>query len=94
VHAIVVSYKPDTGWDGALHNDTAYGPLTPTSKNGPNVVVRRPLATFVDWSDEEIRAGVRDPFLAAKIADVLSATDPTARKAALSTLTHSGGHQV
>ena len=94
VHAIVVSYKPDTGWDGALHNDTAYGPLTPTSKNGPNVVVRRPLATFADWSDEEIRAGVRDPFLAAKIADALSATDPTARKAALSTLTHSGGHQV
>ncbi len=43
---MIVSYKPDTGWQGALHNDTAYGPIANAGNKGPNVVVRRPLETL------------------------------------------------
>lgn len=94
VERIVVSYKPDIGWQGALHNDTAYGPVTSPAKKGPNVVVRRPIATLAEWKRDEIAEGVRDPVLAAKIADAVEGKDKVGARQALETLTHSGGHQV
>ena len=89
--ALVVSYKPDTGWQGALHNDTAYGPIAGARDGEPNVVVRRPVESADSWSD---RIRVRDPVLAAKIANALAAPDSSARKAALKSLRHSGGATV
>jgi CRISPR-associated endonuclease Csn1 len=94
VRGIVVSHKPDTGWQGALHNDTAYGPLAATAKGEPNVVVRRPLEGLLEWSAEDVKKGVRDPVLAAKIVEALAAPDKPERKAALSALTHAGGRHV
>jgi CRISPR-associated endonuclease Csn1 len=95
VRGIVVSYKPDTGWQGALHNDTAYGPVMAIGKQDPNVVLRRPLVSLAEWSNEDIESGVRDPTLAAEISAALDTKDdPTARKASLTSLTHSGGHLV
>ncbi|MGC8470148.1 MAG: type II CRISPR RNA-guided endonuclease Cas9, partial [Acetobacteraceae bacterium] len=38
--AMIVSYKPDTGWQGRLHNDTAYGAISGARPGEPNVVVR------------------------------------------------------
>jgi CRISPR-associated endonuclease Csn1 len=46
--SITVSYKPDTGWQNALHNDTAYGRIAGAAKAEPNVVVRRPLLALAD----------------------------------------------
>ncbi|MBX9634130.1 MAG: hypothetical protein K2X44_04030, partial [Magnetospirillum sp.] len=88
--AMVVSYKPDTGWQGALHNDTAYGPID-AGKKEPNTVVRRPLLTLAGWKAKDASDSVRDPILAAKVVQVLSdhSTEP-ARKAELSALTHCG----
>ncbi|MCC7428846.1 MAG: type II CRISPR RNA-guided endonuclease Cas9 [Alphaproteobacteria bacterium] len=94
VRRIVVSYKPDTGWQGALHNDTAYGPLRANGKKDPNVVVRRPLDSLADWKPADVKQGVRDPVLAAKVAAALDTKDKAARKQNLLTLTHSGGHRV
>jgi len=93
--ATVVSHKPDTGWQGALHNDTAYGPVPGARKGEPNVVVRRPIETLATWSPEDARIRVRDPVLAAKISAALqSSSDAAGRKAALAAVTHSGGHRV
>lgn len=94
VREIVVSHKPDIGWQGALHNDTAYGRVDTTGKKAPNVVVRRPLDSLVDWSREDVVKHVRDPVLGEKVASLLTATDKTERKNRLLTLKHSGGHQV
>jgi len=91
---IVVSYKPNIGWQGALHNDTAYGPITPETKKAPNVVVRRAIETLAEWKRDEIAKGVRDPVLAAKIADAVEGKDKVAARQALGTLRHSGGLQV
>jgi CRISPR-associated endonuclease Csn1 len=91
---IVVSYKPDIGWQGALHNDTAYGAIEPITKKAPNVVVRRPLAALADWKREDIIEGVRDPILGTKIADAVDGKDKSAARQALLTLKHSGGHHV
>lgn len=49
VRAVVVSHKPDVGWQNALHNETAYGPIKGAAPGEPNVVVRRPLQDLVDW---------------------------------------------
>jgi CRISPR-associated endonuclease Csn1 len=92
--AVVVSHKPDIGWQAALHNDTAYGAIAGAGPGEPNVVVRRPLTELVKWSDSDARMRVRDPVLAAKVAAALANGDTTARKSALATLTHSGGHVV
>jgi len=94
VAGIVVSYKPDAAWQGALHNDTAYGPLHAVGRGDPNVVVRRSLEALADWSAQDARDGVRDPVLSSKIAEVLGLPDKSARKAGLLALTHSGGHRV
>jgi CRISPR-associated endonuclease Csn1 len=90
---LTVSYKPDTGWQGALHNDTAYGIVDPPRENGHNRVLRRPLADFAKWKPEDVRKGVRDEGpkgLAEKIAAILETNDEAGRKAALANLTHMG----
>lgn len=92
---LVVSHKPDSGWQGALHNDTAYGPIAVARNNEPNVVVRRPIASLATWSADDARIRVRDASLGAKIAAALRAgPDAPARKAAVTALVHSGGHVV
>jgi CRISPR-associated endonuclease Csn1 len=53
VGSIVVSFRPDHGYQGALHNDTAYGLLP-----GGKVVTRKPLAAFkssAELADKEFR---------------------------------------
>jgi CRISPR-associated endonuclease Csn1 len=92
---LVVSHKPDIGWQNALHNDTAYGAIAGARDGEPNVVVRRPTESLATWSAEDARIRVRDPVLGAKIAAVLQdALDVPRRKAALASLTHSGGDVV
>jgi CRISPR-associated endonuclease Csn1 len=91
---LIVSHKPDIGWQAALHNDTAYGIIKDASEKEANVVVRRPITDLPD-KDGKLRFTVRDPALKAKIeATIASAKDPAGRKAALASLTHSGGHPV
>jgi CRISPR-associated endonuclease Csn1 len=94
VARLVVSHKPDSGWQGALHNDTAYGPLKSESKKAANVVVRRPLESLAEWSKEEVSKHVRDTVLASKIASVLETGDKTERRSQLLTLKHSAGKTV
>ena len=94
VSRVVVSHKPDTGWQAALHNDTAYGAIANAGPKDPNVVVRRTIDVLADKSPDDIRKSVRDFMLGAKIAAAVEGRDPTARKAALADLTHSGGHPV
>lgn len=48
VRNMIVSHKPDHGYQDAMHNDTAYGILAgqgtePDKENMPNVVTRKPL---------------------------------------------------
>ena len=88
--SLVVSYKPDTGWQGALHNDTAYGRIDPPQSNGHNVVVRRAVAGFAKWKPEDVRECVRDGALAERIAAILEDNGEAARKAALANLVHMG----
>lgn len=85
---MVVSYKPDTGWQGGLHNATAYGPIANTGSKGPNVVVRHPLESLATWSPEEAKKRVRDPALATKVAAALAPAEIVARKTALAQLHH------
>jgi CRISPR-associated endonuclease Csn1 len=94
VQAMVVSHKPDIGWQAALHNDTAYGAIAGAGAKEANVVVRRPLEAIATWSADDARIRVRDPALAAKVASALAEGDTAARKAALAGLRHSGGHIV
>jgi CRISPR-associated endonuclease Csn1 len=56
---IVVSYKPDHGYQAGMHNDTAYGLTEPWEKGKPSQVVHRvPLASFTKPSDcDSIRDG-------------------------------------
>jgi len=91
---VVVSYKPDIGWQAALHNDTAYGPIPNTNEDRPNAVVRRPSETLATWSAADATIRVRDPVLGKKVAAMLAANETSARKQALAALTHSGGHTV
>lgn len=94
VRSLIVSHKPDLGWQGALHNDTAYGIIAGAKKGEPNVVTRRMVSSLDKWTPEDARKGVRDPVLAEKIAGTLTIADPAARKAALAQLRHSGGFTV
>ncbi len=94
VRSVVVSHKPDTGWQAALHNDTAYGPVRGAGPGEPNVVVRRPLDALADQEPEKAKARVRDPVLARRINAVMGLPDPAARRAALAGLTGPDGHRV
>jgi CRISPR-associated endonuclease Csn1 len=91
---VVVSHKPDIGWQGALHNDTAYGIIQHAKADEDNVVTRRPVTDLPDKYGK-LRFTVRDPDLQVRIEAALAAAgDPAARKAALSNLTYTGGHTV
>jgi CRISPR-associated endonuclease Csn1 len=94
VAAIIVSHKPDIGWQGALHNDTAYGPISGAGRKEPNVVVRRPVESLAEWSREDVARHVRDVVLAAKIGSAVSTGDKVERRARLHALTHSAGNPV
>ena len=94
VRALVVSHKPDTGWQAALHNDTAYGPIRGAGQDEPNVVVRRPLDALADWSAEDARSRVRDRVLAGRIAEAAALPDTASRKVALDGVTGSAGNKV
>ncbi|MGG5812473.1 type II CRISPR RNA-guided endonuclease Cas9 [Falsiroseomonas sp. CW058] len=91
--AIFVSHKPDHGWQAALHNDTAYGPIRNAQDGEPNVVVRRPLEALGDKGPDAAQA-VRDPTLAAKVREALLTADKQARKAALAAVEHPLGVTV
>ena len=91
---VVVSHKPDTGWQAALHNDTNYGIIKGAQPGEDNVVVRRALIDL-PAKDGTLSFNVRDDALKAKIqAAIAGMTDAPSRKAALASLTHSGGHVV
>jgi CRISPR-associated endonuclease Csn1 len=91
--AIVVSHKPDHGWQDALHNDTAYGPIVGAQRDEPNVVVRRPIETLADKGAEAADA-VRDAPLREKLRAALAIQDKAARKAALAAIEHPAGVPV
>jgi CRISPR-associated endonuclease Csn1 len=91
---VAVSHKPDTGWQAALHNDTAYGIIEGAGPKQPNVVVRKPLASLVDWEEKDILAGVRDSALAARIAGAIRGKEGKERAAALAALRHSNGSEI
>jgi len=92
--ALVVSHKPDTGWQGALHNDTAYGPIRGAGEKEPNVVVRRPLEYLAGRSAEEVRAGVRDADLAGRIAAAVEGKAGAEARAALAGVSDPAGRTV
>lgn len=94
VRNVIVSHKPDVGWQGALHNDTAYGSVAGAGRKAPNVVVRRPIDAFADWSRDDIGKHVRDVVLGAKLSAAVSSGDKVERRARLQGLTHSGGKGV
>jgi CRISPR-associated endonuclease Csn1 len=90
---IIVSHKPDTGVQGALHNDTAYGIVANAGKRGPNVVVRKPVETLAEKSTADILEAVRDPHLGKAIAEIVL-PGGAAAKAALAALTGPNGSKV
>jgi CRISPR-associated endonuclease Csn1 len=90
---VIVSHKPDTGVQGPLHNDTAYGIIPDSGKKGPNVVVRKPVETLAGKSAADILEAVRDPHIGKAIAAVTPAGD-TAAKSALADLKGPNGAPV
>lgn len=66
--SIIVSHRPEHGLGGALHKETAYGPVDPP-EDGCNLVVRKPIDGL---SKDEITS-VRDPLLRAALARRLEA---------------------
>lgn len=91
--AIVVSHKPDHGWQDKLHNDTAYGPIAGAKDGEPNVVVRRPIEALADKGAKAADA-VRDERLREKLRAVLAIPDKAARKAALGAIEYPAGVAV
>lgn len=91
--AIVVSHKPDHGWQDALHNDTAYGPIAGAKDGEPNVVVRRPIETLAEMKSDDAER-VRDPVLREKLRAALTIPDKAGRKAALAAIEHPTGVPV
>ena len=53
VNKVVVSFKPDHGVEGALHNDTAYGVVSTNSKGLSVVRHRKPLDSISSVGDVE-----------------------------------------
>jgi CRISPR-associated endonuclease Csn1 len=78
---VIVSHKPDTGVQGPLHNDTAYGIIPDSGRQSPNVVVRKPVETLAGKSAADILKAVRDPHIGKAIAAIAPAGDTTAKSA-------------
>jgi len=54
---LVVSHRPDHGRGGALHEETAYGPVRdPAAWDGHNVVFRKPITALTKGEVKRIRA--------------------------------------
>lgn len=66
---IVVSYKPEHGAQGRLHEETAYGLIEDPEREGGNVVVRKP---FEGLTEGEI-GRIRDRKLRARVQEHLAA---------------------
>jgi CRISPR-associated endonuclease Csn1 len=94
--SVTVSYKPDTGWQGALHNDTSYGLIQASGGNGHNAVTRQTLDKVAEWKPRRIaKTEVRDPVLARQIAKILGSTaEVSERRKMFSNVTDSRGHPV
>lgn len=90
VAAITVSFKPDHGTSGKLHNETAYGEVKAAGPKAPNVVVRKPIGSLAKAAPKAALATIRDPVLGGKVAETLRLENAGARVAALATLEHSG----
>lgn len=90
LEGVTVSFKPDHGTGGKLHNDTAYGAVVAKGPKDPNVVVRKPIGSFIKAAPDDAAEAIRDPVLGAKVANTLRLDDPKARAAALAALEHSG----
>lgn len=69
VEQVIVSYKPDHGVEGGLHNATAYG-LVEHREKGPSEVVHRVPITSL--SKPEQLAAVRDPLLREELTGLLA----------------------
>lgn len=52
--AIVVSHRPEHGVTGALHKETAYGPVAP-AEDGCNLVARKPILGLTRGDVESVR---------------------------------------
>lgn len=69
VPAIIVAYKPDHGWQGAMVKETAYGFVAQDRRDPDlpehNLVVRKPLTSL---TAKEIEA-VRDPLIRGAVRD-------------------------
>lgn len=64
LRALVVSYRPDHGRGGALHEETAYGPVRdPAAWDDYNVVFRKPVTSLTKGEASRIR----DPDLRANV---------------------------
>lgn len=85
VRKIVVSHKPDHGFQDAMHNDTAYGIAKgkdgePDKKGVRTVVTRKPLDGFVKPADLE---KIRDHDLKLKLLEATQGLSGNAFKEAL-----------
>lgn len=69
IKRLVVSHRPEHGTGGRMHEDTAYGPITPPTPDGYNLV-RRKAAT--DLSEKDI-AAIRDGALRDALGAALAA---------------------
>ena len=88
---VVISYRPDHGTAGALHNDTAYGAGRDSAEPVAGIALSRevrhyvPLRGLADKRPADIRKSLCDRQLAENIASFLEAhaVDKSARHAAL-----------
>lgn len=88
---MVVSYRPEHGVAGSLHNDTAYGLAGEVSGIEPGTATKAsvhhyvPLVTLVGRKPEDIRASIPNKWLADSLASLVEANTGD-RKALVSAL--------
>jgi CRISPR-associated endonuclease Csn1 len=83
---VVISHKPDHGYQGAMHNDTAYGLIKgqdgePDKRGARTVVTRKPLDGGFEKSDE--LEAIRDELIRAELLDATQGLTGSEFKAAL-----------
>ena len=89
IQQTIVSHKPDHGWQGALHNDTAYGLVSaPNAKGMRQVVTRIPLTGIAKKADIDL---IRDDAWRQRIADAVAGLPEKEWKAALKQLSDQTG---